>query len=95
MYSFRGALYCSKDKFLQSQLVYTIQGASIDSILGNSLKDLVGPTKFNYSLKLSNNYMLSAEMRRNGNIIIEDFTSGFDLALIAKWVNWSKKFFQD
>lgn len=86
---------CSNNKFLQSQLVYTIQGASIDNALGNSLKDIVGPTKYNYLLKLNNDYMLSTAMRQNGNIIIEDFTSGFDLALTAKWVNWSKKFFNN
>ena len=80
---------------MQSQLVYTIQGATIDNILGNSLRDIVGPTKYNYLLKLNNNYLLTASMRKNANIIIEDFTSGFDMALMAKWLNWSKKFFHD
>ena len=86
---------CSNNKFMQSQLVYTIQGATIDNILGNSLRDIVGPTKYNYLLKLNNNYLLTASMRKNANIIIEDFTSGFDMALMAKWLNWSKKFFHD
>jgi hypothetical protein len=69
---------CSKNKFMQSQLIYTIQGASIDNVLGNSLRDIVGPTKYNYLLKLNNNYLLSKSMRKNANIIIEDFTSGFN-----------------
>ncbi|KAB8033619.1 phosphatidylinositol-specific phospholipase C domain-containing protein [Fluviispira multicolorata] len=86
---------CSNNKFMQSQLVYTIQGATIDNVLGNSLRDIVGPTKYNYLLKLNNNYLLSTSMRKNANIVIEDFTSGFDLALMAKWLNWSKKFFHD
>ena len=80
---------------MQSQLIYTIQGATIDNVLGNSLRDIVGSTKYNYLLKLNNNYLLSASMRKNANIIIEDFTSGFDMALMAKWLNWSKKFFHD
>jgi len=89
------ATACSSNKFMQSQLIYTIQGATLDNVLGNTLRDIVGPTKYNYLLKLNNNYILSASMRKNANIIIEDFTSGFDLALMAKWLNWSKKFFHD
>ncbi len=86
---------CSRTKFMQSQLIYTIQGATLDNVLGNTLRDIVGPTKHSYLQKLNNNYMQSAAMRKNANIIIEDFTSGFDLALMAKWLNWSKKFFHD
>ncbi|APJ03323.1 hypothetical protein [Silvanigrella aquatica] len=79
-------LACSHDKFLLSELAYKMKEINITHPNGVSLKDFLGPFKM-ASIKKLNEIKSEKWLKDKGNIIIEDFSSGFDLALIAKDIN--------
>lgn len=79
---------CADNKFLQSQLIATIQGINHD-LSTLSLKNFNAPMKMDLLSRL-HQAREQSWMKEKANIVIEDFSSGFDLALYAKSVNTLK-----